>query len=174
MKIVKYIASAFMAVVCLGSCSKDLLDTTPYDAVSSDQIWSTTNLATLAVNGMYNALLQNAGTSYTDSDDSANWTLIRCQVLTRQSVPGTTGPVRSHFSTEMRLQVTAYSLTRGSSCMKVSQGRMTLSPISKQSKVCLRLRETASSVRRSSSEPISTTDSTASTEVFLFILSQPL
>lgn len=73
MKTVKYIASAFMAVMCLGSCSRSLLDTTPYDAVSSDQIWTTTNLATLAVNGLYNALLQNAGSSYTNSVSDANY-----------------------------------------------------------------------------------------------------
>lgn len=73
MKTVNYIVGALISIMSLGACSKDLLNTTPYDAVSSDQIWKTSNLATLAVNGMYNALLQNSGTAFTNSVDQANF-----------------------------------------------------------------------------------------------------
>ncbi|MDO4948893.1 MAG: RagB/SusD family nutrient uptake outer membrane protein [Bacteroidales bacterium] len=43
--------------ISLSSCRKELLDTTPYSSVSSQNIWATENLAELAMNGVYNALL---------------------------------------------------------------------------------------------------------------------
>lgn len=38
------------------SCQPDLLDRTPYDAMSSSQMWSNENLADMGVNGIYNIL----------------------------------------------------------------------------------------------------------------------
>lgn len=42
--------------VVLTGCQKDLLDTNPYDQLSSETMWSTDNLTDLGVNGIYQAL----------------------------------------------------------------------------------------------------------------------
>ena len=73
MKAIKYIAIASMLMLSVVACRKDLLETSPYNAVSSGNIWTSSNLAKLALNGVYNALLQNAGTSYTNSVTAANY-----------------------------------------------------------------------------------------------------
>ncbi|MCF0167867.1 MAG: RagB/SusD family nutrient uptake outer membrane protein [Bacteroidales bacterium] len=73
MKTIKYIFCFAVLAMCFVSCKKDLLDTAPYSAVSSKNIWNSANLATQAVTGMYNVLLQNSGTSYTNSVDGANY-----------------------------------------------------------------------------------------------------
>ena len=62
-----------MLMLSVVACRKDLLETSPYNAVSSGNIWTSSNLAKLALNGVYNALLQNAGTSYTNSVTAANY-----------------------------------------------------------------------------------------------------
>lgn len=57
MKKVFYIAGiAFL--ITLVSCKKDFLDTKPYNALSSTNIWTSDNNALLAVNSIYNALGQ--------------------------------------------------------------------------------------------------------------------
>lgn len=56
MKIVKYI-SLFTAITSLlGSCQSDLLDTNPYDKISSGNMWSSENLADQGVNAIYSVL----------------------------------------------------------------------------------------------------------------------
>ena len=73
MKAIKYLA--FVSLIMLGvtACRKDLLETTPYNAVSSNSIWTSSNLATLAVNGIYNTLLDNSGEDYQNSVSQGNY-----------------------------------------------------------------------------------------------------
>ncbi len=59
MKAIKYFSTGLILLLGIFGCKKDLLDTVQYDAVSSSNIWTSTNMATLAMNGVYNALLQN-------------------------------------------------------------------------------------------------------------------
>jgi hypothetical protein len=54
------IITAF-ALMGLGSCKKDLLDTAPYDQLGSANMWLTDNLTDLGVNGIYQALRLNYG-----------------------------------------------------------------------------------------------------------------
>ncbi|HSK11678.1 MAG TPA: RagB/SusD family nutrient uptake outer membrane protein, partial [Phnomibacter sp.] len=54
------ILTAF-ALMGLGSCKKDLLDTAPYDQLGSANMWLTDNLTDLGVNGIYQALRLNYG-----------------------------------------------------------------------------------------------------------------
>lgn len=51
--------------VVLTGCQKDLLDTTPYDQLSSENMWKTDNLTDLGVNAIYQALRldQNTGSA---------------------------------------------------------------------------------------------------------------
>ena len=59
-----YILLSFVALVTSG-CKKELLDTVPYDQLSSATMWSTDNLTDLGVNSIYNALRlgQNTGSA---------------------------------------------------------------------------------------------------------------
>jgi hypothetical protein len=54
-----------IAAVALGGCQKDLLDTTPYDQLSSENMWTTDNLTVVGVNAIYSALRlgQNTGSA---------------------------------------------------------------------------------------------------------------
>ncbi|MCX6328340.1 MAG: RagB/SusD family nutrient uptake outer membrane protein [Bacteroidia bacterium] len=49
--VIIYAATAFFT-----ACKKDLLDTNPYNAIGSENMWSTESLADLGVNGVYQAL----------------------------------------------------------------------------------------------------------------------
>lgn len=66
MNIMKKILSIiFLISLVLSGCQKDLLDTTPYDQLSSENMWSTDNLTDLGVNAIYEALRlgQNTGSA---------------------------------------------------------------------------------------------------------------
>ena len=54
-----------LIVLVFTSCQKDLLDTTPYDQLSSENMWTTDNLTDLGVNSIYEALRlgQNTGSA---------------------------------------------------------------------------------------------------------------
>lgn len=52
---IKYI-TIFIALLFLGNCQSDLLDTKPYDEIGSEGMWENENLVNLGVNGVYNAL----------------------------------------------------------------------------------------------------------------------
>jgi starch-binding outer membrane protein, SusD/RagB family len=54
-----------LIVLVFTSCQKDLLDTTPYDQLSSENMWTTDNLTDLGVNSIYAALRlgQNTGSA---------------------------------------------------------------------------------------------------------------
>ena len=52
MKAIKTIAYVSILVLGVTACKKNLLETTPYNAVSSKSIWTSANLATNAVNGI--------------------------------------------------------------------------------------------------------------------------
>ena len=45
-----------MAALAVGGCKKDLLDTTPYDQLATQNMWTTDNLTDLGVTGIYNAM----------------------------------------------------------------------------------------------------------------------
>ena len=59
-----YILLSFVALMTSG-CKKELLDTVPYDQLSSATMWTTDNLTDLGVNSIYNALRlgQNTGSA---------------------------------------------------------------------------------------------------------------
>lgn len=66
MKIMKYklgqLVSVFIIVFCaytLTSCEAGFLDTVPTDSVSSENVWTTSNLATKVVAGVYSNLLDD-------------------------------------------------------------------------------------------------------------------
>ena len=61
----RIIISLSLISLVLGGCKKDLLDTTPYDQLSSENMWSTDNLTVLGVNAIYSALRlgQNTGSA---------------------------------------------------------------------------------------------------------------
>ena len=61
----------------LSSCQSDLLDTIPTNAVSSENIWSNSNLATQAVTGVYNQLL----TDYSTNNNSHPYWDVRSSVM---------------------------------------------------------------------------------------------
>ncbi len=46
----RIIISLSLISLVLGGCKKDLLDTTPYDQLSSENMWTTDNLTVLGVN----------------------------------------------------------------------------------------------------------------------------
>lgn len=73
MKAIKYLAFVSLLIMGFTACRKDLLETTPYNAVSSSNIWTSANLATTAVNGIYNALLQSTGEDYQNSISQGNY-----------------------------------------------------------------------------------------------------
>ncbi|MBM3414258.1 MAG: RagB/SusD family nutrient uptake outer membrane protein [Bacteroidetes bacterium] len=57
----------YLSLIAFGiaGCQKDLLDTTPYDQLSSSNMWTTDNLTDLGVNAIYEALRlgQNTGSA---------------------------------------------------------------------------------------------------------------
>jgi len=55
------------AILLTVSCSNDLLDTTPYSAISSETMWTTDNLTDLGIAGVYAALRLGTGSSSTTS-----------------------------------------------------------------------------------------------------------
>ena len=61
----RIIISLSLISLVLGGCKKDLLDTTPYDQLSSENMWTTDNLTVLGVNSIYAALRlgQNTGSA---------------------------------------------------------------------------------------------------------------
>ena len=61
MKAIKYLAFVSSLIIGASACNPDLLNTSPYNAVGSTNMWTSTNLATLAVNGVYNTFLQSSG-----------------------------------------------------------------------------------------------------------------
>ena len=61
MKAIKYLAFVSSLIIGASACQSDLLDTSPYNAIGSTNMWTTTNLATMAVNGVYNTFLQSSG-----------------------------------------------------------------------------------------------------------------
>ena len=73
MKAIKYLAFVSLIVLGVTACRKDLLETTPYNAISSNSIWTSSNLATLAVNGIYNTMLENSGEEYQNSVSQGNY-----------------------------------------------------------------------------------------------------
>ena len=70
-----------MLMMGVVACQEDLLETKPYDGVSSAGIWTSANLATLAVNGVYNALLQYSGEDYQNSITQANYLGLHAHTL---------------------------------------------------------------------------------------------
>ena len=61
MKAIKYLAFVSSLIMGVSACQPDLLNTSPYNAIGSTNMWTSTNLATLAVNGVYNTFLQSSG-----------------------------------------------------------------------------------------------------------------
>ena len=61
MKAIKYLAFVSSLIIGASACQPDLLNTSPYNAVGSSNMWTSENLATLAVNGVYNTFLQSSG-----------------------------------------------------------------------------------------------------------------
>ena len=61
MKAIKYLAFVFPLIIGVSACKSDLLNTSPYNAIGSTNMWTSTNLATLAVSGVYNTFLQSSG-----------------------------------------------------------------------------------------------------------------
>lgn len=55
-----------MMVLTLGACKTDLLDTSPYGSLSSNNMWTSDNLTDLGVAGVYQALRLGIGTSNKD------------------------------------------------------------------------------------------------------------
>ncbi|MFO8000692.1 MAG: RagB/SusD family nutrient uptake outer membrane protein [Marinilabilia sp.] len=56
MKNLKYILTLVAASVMLSGCEGDLLDTTPYSEIGSENMWESENLVDKGVNGVYSAL----------------------------------------------------------------------------------------------------------------------
>ncbi len=88
-------------LVVLSSCSSDFLDTTPTDAISSENVWSSSNLAENVISGVYEVLLDDydddpwnglwdSYSSICDLDE--NW-LSNCAILL-----GTATPSSAQFS----------------------------------------------------------------------------
>ena len=73
MKTIRYFAIGTLLLLGITACRKDLLDTKPYNAVDAKDIWTSASLAALAVNGVYNALIQSSGEDYTNSISQGNY-----------------------------------------------------------------------------------------------------
>lgn len=100
MKAIKYLAFVSLLVVGTTACRKDLLETTPYNAVSSNNIWTSANLAILAVNGIYNTLLENSGEDYQNSVSQGNYLGLDAHTLS--ALDPTVSP-RSNWSSTHKL-----------------------------------------------------------------------
>ncbi len=100
MKAIKYFAFVSLLILGVTACRKDLLETTPYNAVSSGSIWTSTNLATLAVNGIYNILLENSGEDFQNSVSQGNYLGLDAHTLS--ALDPTVSP-RSNWSSTHKL-----------------------------------------------------------------------
>lgn len=58
MKKIYLLPFAIFFAIAFSACRENLLDTAPYDSISSGNVWTTENLAQQAVTGMYNVFLQ--------------------------------------------------------------------------------------------------------------------
>lgn len=56
MKRINYLIIIIAAAALFNACDQDMLDTTPYDAINSENMWSTESLADLGVTGVYQSL----------------------------------------------------------------------------------------------------------------------
>ena len=61
MKAIKYLAFVSSLIMGASACQPDLLNTSPYNAIGSTNMWASANLANQALNGVYNAFLQSSG-----------------------------------------------------------------------------------------------------------------
>ncbi|MFC4677038.1 RagB/SusD family nutrient uptake outer membrane protein [Dysgonomonas termitidis] len=55
------------SIILMTGCTSDLLDTSPYSAISSETMWTTDNLTDLGISGVYAALRLGNGSSSTTS-----------------------------------------------------------------------------------------------------------
>src|SRR5882762_528255 len=62
----KIITSIILISVLLGGCQKDLLNTTPYGQVTSQQFWRNGDDVTAATNAIYSPLLDEDGFAHTE------------------------------------------------------------------------------------------------------------
>jgi hypothetical protein len=100
MKAIQYLAFVSLIVSGVTACRKDLLETTPYNAISSNSIWTSSNLATLAVNGIYNTMLENSGEEYQNSVSQGNY--FGLDAHTMSALDPTVSP-RSNWSSTHKL-----------------------------------------------------------------------
>ena len=107
MKAIKYLAFVSLLILGVTACRKDLLETTPYNAVSSNSIWTSSNLATLAVNGIYNALLHSSGEDFQNSVSQGNYLGLDAHTLS--ALDPTVSPRNNWSSTHTLLNGNASS-----------------------------------------------------------------
>lgn len=107
MKAIKYIGFVSLLVMGVVACREDLLDTAPYNAVSSENIWTSANLATLAVNGIYNIMLENSGEEFQNSISQGNYLGLDAHTLS--ALDPTVSPRSNWSSTHKLLLGTATS-----------------------------------------------------------------
>ena len=107
MKAIKYLAFVSLLILGVTGCRKDLLDTTPYNAVSSNSIWTSSNLATLAVNGIYNTLLHSSGEDFQNSVSQGNYLGLDAHTLS--ALDPTVSPRNNWSSTHTLLNGNASS-----------------------------------------------------------------
>lgn len=55
------------SIILITSCTSDLLDTSPYSAISSETMWTTDNLTDLGITGVYASLRLGNGSSSSSS-----------------------------------------------------------------------------------------------------------
>ena len=114
MKAIKYLAFVSLLILGVTACRKDLLETTPYNAVSSNSIWTSSNLATLAVNGIYNALLHSSGEDFQNSVSQGNYLGLDAHTLS--ALDPTVSPRNNWSSTHTLLNGNASSSDKIFSC----------------------------------------------------------
>ena len=107
MKTVRYFAIGTLLLLGITACRKDLLDTKPYNAVDANEIWTSASLASLAVNGVYNALIQNSGDDYTNSISQGNYLGLDAHTLS--ALDPTVSPRNNWSSTHSLLNGNASS-----------------------------------------------------------------
>jgi len=107
MKAIKYLAFVSLLILGVTACRKDLLETTPYNAVSSNSIWTSSNLATLAVNGIYNTMLHSSGEEFQNSVSQGNYLGLDAHTLS--ALDPTVSPRNNWSSTHTLLNGNASS-----------------------------------------------------------------
>ena len=107
MKTVKYFAIGTILLLGITACRKDLLDTKPYNAVNANDIWTSASLASLAVNGVYNALIQSSGEDYQNSISQGNYLGLDAHTLS--ALDPTVSPRNNWSSTHSLLNGNASS-----------------------------------------------------------------